>query len=71
MKPHDDHAEKVGRAAVRPATAEGGLKSALPEASDEAPDVPGFRTWGGVYWFAFACFLGVVGALTLFTRAFA
>ncbi len=38
---------------------------------DEAPDVPGFRTWGGVYWFAFAVFFAVVGALTMFTRAFA
>ncbi|MCX6939442.1 MAG: hypothetical protein NTX09_01670 [Verrucomicrobia bacterium] len=46
-------------------------KKPEPEPADEAPDVPGFRTWGGVYGFAFACFLVVVGALTLFTRAFA
>jgi hypothetical protein len=46
-------------------------KKALPEPADEAPDVPGFRTWGGVYWFAFGVFVAVVGALTLFTRAFA
>jgi hypothetical protein len=46
-------------------------KNAPPEPADEAPDVPGFRTWGGVYWFAFAVFVAVVGALTLFTRAFA
>jgi hypothetical protein len=39
--------------------------------ADEAPDVPGFRTWGGVYWFVFAVFVAVVVALTLFTRAFA
>jgi hypothetical protein len=42
-----------------------------PEPADEAPDVPGFRTWRGVYWFAFAVFVAVVAALTLFTRAFA
>jgi hypothetical protein len=27
--------------------------------------VPGFRTWRGVYWFVFACFVLVVVALTL------
>jgi len=42
------------------------------EPEDSAPpDVPFFRTWGGVYWFTFAVFVAVVGALTLFTRAFA
>lgn len=41
------------------------------EPADEAPDVPGFRTWGGIYGFAFAVFVAVVAALTLFTRAFA
>ena len=46
-------------------------KNAAAEPADQAPDVPGFRTWGGVYWFAFAVFVAVVGALTLFTRAFA
>ena len=68
MKSSDD---KVGRTSVRSSPAEGGLKSALPEPPDEAPDVPGFRTWGGVYWFAFGVFVAVVVALTLFTRAFA
>jgi hypothetical protein len=46
-------------------------KNARPEPADEAPDVPGFRTWGGIYGFAFAVFVVVVAALTLFTRAFA
>jgi hypothetical protein len=46
-------------------------KNAGPEPADEAPDVPGFRTWGGIYGFAFAVFVAVVAALTLFTRAFA
>jgi len=41
------------------------------EPADEAPDVPGFRMWRGVYWFVFAVFVAVVVALTLFTRAFA
>ena len=38
---------------------------------DEAPDVPGFRTWGGVYWFAFGVFVAGVVALTVFSRVFA
>ena len=40
-------------------------------AGSSRPDVPGFRTWGGIYGFAFAVFVAVVAALTLFTRAFA
>ena len=39
--------------------------------SDAAPGVPGFRTWRGVYWFVFAGFVGVVLALTIFSRLFA
>lgn len=42
-----------------------------PEPPDEAPDVPGLHTWRAVYWFAFLVFLGVVGALTVFTRVYA
>jgi hypothetical protein len=38
---------------------------------DEAPGVPGFRTWRGVYWFVFGCFIAVVVALTLFSLAHA
>jgi hypothetical protein len=38
---------------------------------DDAPGVPLFRTWRGVYWFVFACFVAAVVALTLFARAFA
>jgi hypothetical protein len=38
---------------------------------DESPDVPGFRTWRGVYWFVFACFVLVVVVLALFSRAYA
>ena len=62
MKTPDEHISKVGRTA----SARGVLNLA-----DEAPDVPGFRTWRGVYWFVFAVFVAVVVALTLFTRAFA
>lgn len=40
-------------------------------ANDDAPGVPLFRTWRGVYWFVFACFAAVVLALTFFARAFA
>ncbi len=46
-----------------------------PPASDppeeERPDVPVFRSWRGVYCFVFAFFVGVVIALTIFSRAFA
>ena len=49
---------------------EGGLKPALPP-DDEAPGVPGFRTWRGVYVFAFLVFVAIVAALALFTRAYA
>jgi hypothetical protein len=42
-----------------------------PDPSDDAPDVPGFRTWRGVYLFVFVVFIGIVIALTLFTRAYA
>ena len=42
-----------------------------PPPDDECPDVPGFRTWRGVYWFAFAFFVAVVAALTVFSRFFA
>lgn len=40
-------------------------------AGDESPGVPGFRTWRGVYWFVFAGFGVVVGALTIFSGYFA
>lgn len=39
--------------------------------NDEAPGVPGFRTWRGVYLFVFGVFIVIVIALTLFSRAFA
>jgi hypothetical protein len=45
--------------------------STEPEPPEEAPGVPGFRTWKGVYLFVFGCFLLMVIALTLFTRVFA
>jgi len=38
--------------------------------SDDAPDVPGFRTWRGVYWFVFATFVAVVIALAIFSRVY-
>ena len=36
----------------------------------EPPDVPGFRTWGGVYLFVFGWFVLVVVLLTVFTGIF-
>lgn len=38
---------------------------------DEAPGVPGFRTWRGIYIFVLVTFAVVVTALALFSRAFA
>ena len=35
-----------------------------------APDVPGFRTWRGVYLFVFGWYVLVVVLLTVFTRIF-
>jgi hypothetical protein len=42
-----------------------------PATDDKSPDVPGFRTWRGVYLFVFAFFVLVVVLLTLFSRLFA
>ena len=49
------------------------MKSALPDhhSSEESPDVPGFRTWRGIYVFVFVCFVAVVVLLALFSRYFA
>lgn len=43
----------------------------IPDADPEAPRVPGFRTWRGVYLFVFGAFLLLVVALALFSRVFA
>jgi len=49
------------------------LMSKLPRdpSDDEAPGVPIFRTWRGVYLFVAACFAAMVIALTVFTRFYA
>jgi hypothetical protein len=47
------------------------LRSFLDEGAEaEPPDVPGFRTWRGVYLFVLAWFVLVVVMLTLFTGIF-
>jgi|GEM_PF-702287 hypothetical protein len=38
---------------------------------DEDPQVPGFRSWRGVYIFVLAFFVAVVVLLTLFSRHYA
>jgi hypothetical protein len=39
------------------------------DSNDEnAPGVPGFRSWRGVYWFVLAWFIACVLGLTLLTR---
>jgi hypothetical protein len=42
-----------------------------PDPAGDAPGVPGFRTWRGVYLFVLGVFVFIVIALTLFTRAYA
>ena len=37
----------------------------------EAPGVPGFRTWRGVYLFVLASFVAMVVALTIFAHFYA
>jgi len=39
-------------------------------AEAEPPDLPGFRTWRGVYLFVFGWFVLVVVLLTVFTATF-
>jgi hypothetical protein len=41
-----------------------------PGPETEPPDLPGFRTWRGVYLFVFAWFVLVVLLLAVFTRIF-
>jgi len=36
----------------------------------EPPDLPGFRTWRGVYLFVFGWFVLVIVLLTVFTATF-
>jgi len=42
-----------------------------PAPADDAPGVPGFRSWRAVYIFVLAAFAAVVLALTVFPRLFA
>jgi hypothetical protein len=39
-------------------------------ADSEPPDVPGFRTWRGLYLFVFGWFVLVLALLTAFTAIF-
>jgi len=41
-----------------------------PQDDPEAPDVPGFRTWRGVYLFVFCAFVAMVVLLTVFSEVF-
>lgn len=41
-----------------------------PSAPEEAPGVPGLRTWRGVYLFVFGFFVLCVLLLALFSRVF-
>ena len=39
--------------------------------ADEPPEVPGFRSWRGVYLFVFGIYVLVVVLLAVFTRVYA
>ena len=39
-------------------------------ADSESPDVPGFRTWRGLYLFVFGWFVLLLALLTVFTVIF-
>ncbi|MFM1746583.1 MAG: hypothetical protein RLZZ188_249 [Verrucomicrobiota bacterium] len=41
------------------------------EEGGDAPRLPGFRTWRGVYLLVVITFVAIVVALALFTRAYA
>ena len=41
-----------------------------PRCDPDAPDLPGFRTWRGVYLFVLGWFVVVVILLAVFTRVF-
>jgi hypothetical protein len=43
----------------------------LPEDPEDSPGVPGFRTWGSVYWFVLAVFIALVIGLAIFSRLYA
>lgn len=45
--------------------------SARPSDLEDAPGLPGFRTWRSVYWFVLGAFAAVVLALTFFSRFYA
>jgi hypothetical protein len=47
------------------------MNSADPLGENEAPGVPGFRTWRSVYIFVFLFFVLCVVLLALLSRAFA
>lgn len=41
-----------------------------PPDDNESPDVPGFRSWRGIYWFVLGAFVAVVVLLAIFTGAY-
>jgi hypothetical protein len=59
--------DKVDGDLRAPSNAPGG-RVPLSGQHDEAPGVPGFRTWRGVYLFVLGCFIAMVVALTVFTH---
>lgn len=72
MKPRDQKSDGALRAPSNGDAPDRVSDSRIPDDSaDEAPGVPGFRTWRGIYVFIFVIFVAVVAALALFSRVFA
>jgi hypothetical protein len=60
MMPPEDNSTRIEKV----------LTSATGETQSESTGLPWFRTWRGVYFFAFGCFVLYVVLLTIFSRAF-
>ncbi|MCX6954481.1 MAG: hypothetical protein NTV51_20195 [Verrucomicrobia bacterium] len=72
MKPADQQPDGGPRPPSKGAAPGRVSDSRIPDdPADEAPGVPGFRTWKGIYVFVFVTFVAVVAALALFSRVFA
>lgn len=63
---------KAGQRGFRPAGAGSTLMRPreIPADDNEPPGVPGFRSWGAVYWFVFGAFVVLVIALAIFSQIY-
>lgn len=59
------------RSPDRPGAAGGSRSPGEARVDDDAPGVPGLRSWRAVYVLVLAVFVGIVIALAVLTRAYA